>query len=63
MGNAVQLRFDGFIHFRVRMPDAVNRRPAGTINILLAIDIMEIAALGPHDLGQGTGGMNAGGQG
>jgi len=60
MGNAVQLRFDGLIHFRIRMPDAINRRPPRAIDILLAIHIVEIASLGPDDLGQGTGGMDVG---
>ena len=53
MGDAVQLRLDRRIHFLIAMADAIDRRPAGAVDILLAVRIRQIAALGPHDFGQG----------
>ena len=60
MGNPVELRLDGVIHFRVGMPDAINGGSARAVDILLAVDVVKIAALGPDNLGQSTGGMNIG---
>ena len=39
------------------MPDAIDRWPAGTVDILLAVDIVKIAALGPDILGREPVGM------
>ena len=52
MGDAIKLGFDCVVHFFIGVSEAVDRRAAGTIDILLAIHIVNIAALGPSYFGQ-----------
>jgi hypothetical protein len=43
---------DRGVHFLVRMTDAIDGGAARTIDILLAVDVPHIAALGAGDLGE-----------
>jgi hypothetical protein len=45
MGNTVKLRFDGIIYFRVAVANAIDGGAAGTINILLAIGVINIGIM------------------
>ena len=63
MRDARQLVGDGGIDLFIAVADAVDRRPARSVDILLALGIMDIAALGPFGLGQvGPGRSDAGGK-
>jgi hypothetical protein len=56
--DAIQLLFDGVVHLFIGVADAIDGRAAGTINILLAIDIVEIRTLGPGNLREVAGRMD-----
>jgi hypothetical protein len=62
MGDQAQLVFDRLIYLRVGVPDAIDDRPARTVDVLFAIGIMDIAALGSGHLRKVAGGMNVLGQ-
>src|SRR5690348_9359351 len=55
MGDAVELRLDGVVHFLIGMAQAIDRGSAGAVDILLARRVVEVAALAISDLGQVAG--------
>ena len=52
MRDAVQLVADRAVHLGVRVPDAIDRRSARSVDILLATGVPEIGPLRPRHLGQ-----------
>ena len=48
VGDSVELCLDGVIHFGVGVADAIDGGATGAIDILLAVHVGQITALGPH---------------
>src|ERR1700745_4159370 len=68
MGDAVELRLDRLVDLLIAMAETEHRRPAGTVEILLARRIIDVASLAIGHLGPlarlpGGGGLRDGGHG
>ena len=56
VGDAIELIIDRLIDLFIAVAEAVDRRPAGAVNVALARCIVEVRALAPGDPGQSRGG-------